>query len=101
MPSLTKHPLFDCDLEAAALWFGRRNPAVAARLIDQTALAIRMITTDTSRFPIWAGATRRVRLRKFPYLVFYEFDGETIYLTALGHGARDLPALLDERASGK
>ena len=32
---LLKHPLVDCDIEEAALWYHSRNPAVAVRLIDE------------------------------------------------------------------
>ena len=99
MLSLKKHPLFDCDLETAALWYGQRNPAIAERLIDDAALTIRTIMADPLRFSVWAGETRRIRLRRFPYLVFYEFRHETVYLLALTHGARDLPSLMKERRS--
>ena len=70
MLSLKKHPLFDYDLETAALWYGQRNPASAERLIDDTALTIRTIMADPLQFWVWAGETRRIRLRRFPYLVF-------------------------------
>ena len=99
MPSLKKHPLFDCDLEAAAFWYGQRNPAIAERLIDDTALTIRTNMVDPLRFSVWAGETRRIRLRRFPYLIFYDFRQETVYLVALAHGARDLSSLLQERRS--
>jgi len=94
---LKKHPLFDADLEEAACWYGARNPAVAMRLIDEAAVAVRVVLSDPLRFSIWEGEVRRVHLRRFPYLVFYEFRDNTIYLTAFAHGARDLVALLEER----
>ena len=97
MHLLEKHPLFDCDLEEAAIWYGARNPAVAARLIDEAAIAIRTVLADPLRFSLWQGEIRRVRLRRFPNLVFYEFRDNIVYLTALAHGARDLSALLKER----
>ena len=99
MLSLKKHPLFDYDLETAALWYGQRNPAIAERLIDDTALTIRTIMADPLWFWVWAGETRRIRLRRFPYLIFYDFRQETVYLVALAHGARDLSSLLQERRS--
>ena len=53
MHSLEKHPLFDCDLEEAALWYGVRNPAAAARLIDETAVAVRSAVAEPFRFSVW------------------------------------------------
>jgi plasmid stabilization system protein ParE len=99
MHSLEKHPLFDCDLEAAALWYGRENPAIAARLIDEVARVVRTVVDKPLRFSVWRGEIRRVRLRRFPFLVFYEFRDNTVYLNALAHGARDLSPLLKERRS--
>jgi plasmid stabilization system protein ParE len=99
MHSLEKHPLFDCDLEEAALWYGARNPAAAARLIDETAAAVRNAVADPFRFSVWRGEIRRVRVRRFPHSVFFEVRGNTVHLTALAHGARDLSALMMERQS--
>lgn len=97
MHSLEKHPLFDCDLEEAALWYGKRNPTVAARLIEEAAIAVRTVVADPLRFSVWHAEIRRVRLRSFPHLIFYEVRDNTVYLIALAHGARDLSALLKER----
>jgi plasmid stabilization system protein ParE len=99
MRLLEKHPRFDCDLEKAALWYGGRNPAVAARLIDDAKLAICAVIASPLRFPIWRGPIRRIKLRRFPHLVFYEFHNNTVYLLALAHGARNLPAVLRARHS--
>ena len=97
MHLLEKHPLFDCDLEAAALWYGVRDPAVAERLIEEVASAIRIVVSDPLRFPVWDGEIRRVRRHGFPYMVYFELRNNTIYLSALAHGARDLPTLLRDR----
>jgi hypothetical protein len=90
MHLLEKHPLFDCDLKEAALWYGERNPAVAAQLINEAELAVRAVAASLLRFSIWSGQIRRIKLRRFPHLV---------YLVALAHGARNLPALLSGRHS--
>jgi plasmid stabilization system protein ParE len=99
MHLLKKHPRFDCDLKEAALWYGGRNPAVAARLIDDAQLAIRAVIANPLRFSIWRGPIRRIKLRRFPHLVFYEFHNNTVFLLALAHGARNLPAVLSTRHS--
>ena len=97
MHLLEKHPLFDCDLKEAALWYGERNPAVAARLIDDAELAIRAVVASPLRFSVWRGPIRRVKLGRFPHLVFYEIHNTTVYLLAMAHGTRNLPELLSER----
>ena len=41
MFALEKHPLVDCDLEEAALWYAARDPRVAERFVDACEDAIR------------------------------------------------------------
>ncbi len=67
MHALVKHPLVDCDLEEAALWYYQRDPTVANRLIDETRNALRAAAIRPLRFE----DVRRVRLRKFPHSVYF------------------------------
>jgi len=61
MHALLKNPLVDCDLEEAALWYNRRDPDIAQRLIDETQNAIRMAATDPVRFPVCFREYRRIK----------------------------------------
>ncbi|MCW5557066.1 MAG: type II toxin-antitoxin system RelE/ParE family toxin [Verrucomicrobiae bacterium] len=97
---LEKHPLVDCDLEAAALWYGRRNPAAAEALISAAELALRTAAFDPFRFPIRIGHCRRIRLPGFPYAALYEIREQTVYILAIAHLSRDLPMLMHDRFTG-
>jgi toxin ParE1/3/4 len=97
MYALLKNPLVDCDLEEAALWYNRRNPAIAERLIDEAQKAIRLAGVDPLRFPLCFGDYRRVRLSGFRYAVYFRVRDESVRILALIHGARDLETLLQNR----
>jgi len=90
---LLKHPLVDCDIKEAALWYHLRDPAVAARLIDE----MRAAAADPSQFSIRFADVRRVRLRGFPHSIWSRLLGESVCILALAHGARDLETLLRGR----
>ena len=49
MFALEKHPLVDCDLEEAALWYAARDPRVAERFVDACEDAIRGVTSGQER----------------------------------------------------
>lgn len=94
---LLKHPLVDCDIKEAALWYHLRDPAVAVRLIDETRAAMRAAAADPLQFSIRFADVRRVRLRGFPHSIWFRLLGESVCILALAHGARDLETLLRGR----
>lgn len=97
MHSLEKHPLVDCDLEEAALWYGRRDPAASNLFIAAAETAMRAAAADPYRFPPRIGDCRRARLPGFPYAVLFEVTEHTIYVVAIAHLSRDLPTLVHKR----
>ena len=97
MYALHRHPLVDCDLEEAALWYHQRDPRVAERLIDAARDAMRAAAADPLRFGTQLQDVRRVRLRKFPYSVYFQLRDETVFVLALVHGAQDLPRIFLRR----
>ncbi len=95
---LLKHPLVDCDIEEAALWYHLRDPAAAVRLIDETLVAMRAAAAHPLQFAIRFGDVRRVRLHGFPHSIWFRLRGESVCILALAHGARDLETLLRGRS---
>jgi len=94
---LVKHPLFDCDLEEAALWYSRDDSGVSYDLIVATESAMRAAVRTPLQFPVRYKHYRRIRLSRFPHSVYYRFEEDTVYMLALIHGARDVEQLLKQR----
>src|SRR5688500_8368432 len=99
MRALLKNPLVDCDLEEAALWYNRRDPEVAERLVDATQKAMRLAATDPFRFPVCFQEYRRIKIPGFRYALYFKVQGETVRILALVHGARDVESILRGRSS--
>lgn len=97
MPALVKHPLVDCDVEEAAIWYAQRDPLVADRFIDEARRAMLRAAAEPLRYLLVAPAVRRVRMKGFPQSVFYFILNEDVYILTVTHGARDLENLLRNR----
>jgi plasmid stabilization system protein ParE len=97
MPALVKHPLVDCDVEEAALWYLARNPQVADRFIEEVRSAMLAAGRDPLRFPVLFAEVRRVRIHQFPHSVFFRVQGDTVFVLAVLHGSREVQAILTGR----
>jgi plasmid stabilization system protein ParE len=99
MHALRKNPLVDCDIEEAALWYNRRDPDIAERLINDVQKAMRMAAIDPFRFPISFREYRKIRIQGFRYSLYFKVRGDTVRILALVHGARDVESVLRARSS--
>jgi toxin ParE1/3/4 len=97
MRALLKHPLVDCDLEEAALWYSRDDPKVAERLIEACRTAMLTAAADPFRFPIRFEDVRRIRVSGFPHGVYFTVEQDSITVLAIIHGARDVERVLEGR----
>ncbi len=89
MYSLEKHPLVDCDLREAALWYGRRDIELANRLIEATERAIRLAVSAPLQHSQFDENIRRFKVPGFPYLVLYAICEHSVYILSIVHGARE------------
>jgi toxin ParE1/3/4 len=99
MHALHKHPLVEGDLAEAAFWYHEREAEVAVRLVDETRLAMFAAAKHPFHFLVCFGTVRRVRVRHFPHSVFFEVRGQTVFVLAVLHGAREVEKLVLERKS--
>jgi plasmid stabilization system protein ParE len=95
--ALLKHPLVDCDLEEAALWYHHHDPALALRLIDETQRTIRLIAQDPERYSVRFASVRRARLKGFPHSLYFTIERDEIQILALIHGAQEIERILGAR----
>ena len=82
-------PIAEQDIAQAFAWYERREPGLGDELlacIEDCYLAIRR---TPEAFRAVRRDYRRALVQRFPYSVFYKFDGETIVVHALFHNSRD------------
>lgn len=84
------------DALAAYQWYERERPGLGSELRAELDRTIERICATPRAFPVLWRETRRARLRRFPYAVFFREYEETFVVVAVLHGRRD-PSLVQGR----
>jgi len=83
------HPLARLDILDAVVWYEEQRPGLGVEMSDQVEAAIGRAADNPLAFAIIEGATRRVLCRRFPYAVFFEVQGDRLFVLAVTHVRRD------------
>ena len=76
------------DIGSALWWYERIDPSLAFRFISEGNTTIDRIAQFPFRFPVYNGAVRRARLKRFPYAIYYSVDHEEVLVKAILHQRR-------------
>jgi plasmid stabilization system protein ParE len=83
------HPLASREFRSARAWYRRRNPRAAQRFSMEVFRVSQAIVTAPDRGAILHGPYRWMRLRKFPYLLYYAtLDPQRVMVYAVAHAHR-------------
>lgn len=85
------------DALEAHRWYEAQAPGLGAQFRDELEATLEGICETPTAFPVLLRDTRRARLRRFPYGVFFREYDETVVVVAVLHGRRD-PKLVRHRA---
>lgn len=95
---LVRSNWFKADVVAAFAWYHEQaGRKVVARLAFVLRDTLELVRRHPEIAPLRSIAGVRVRsfpLREFPYVLYWDFDGETVVLAAFLHGSRDRGAIL-------
>lgn len=86
------------EFDEAALWYEERRFGLGAEFTSEINRAVTMAASNPQRFPIMYRDTRCLRVRRFPYSVFFRAEAKRIVVLAVFHARRD-PAIWQQRAS--
>ncbi|HEX3355708.1 MAG TPA: type II toxin-antitoxin system RelE/ParE family toxin [Tepidisphaeraceae bacterium] len=96
-------PAADHDVDELAAYIARQSLEQALRFYDAVADTYKLILQAPSRWPIYEfsnprlGGIRKRAVRGFRnHLVFYRIDSNKVEIIRVLHGARDIPAILEE-----
>ena len=81
-------PDAEAEIGAAFLWYQERNPQAADSFRVETLEAIDSLAMNASQWKQDEDGTRRRVLRHFPYTIWYEIDGQTVFVLAVAHQRR-------------
>ena len=75
------------ELRSAAKWYEAREGGVGQDFLAEVHRTLRLIAENPTRFRLWRENRpyRRHRVRRFPYVVFYEVRACEIRVFAVAH----------------
>jgi hypothetical protein len=83
------HRLAAREYEKARTWYEGRSAGLGAEFADETDRAIARIARYPNRWPVYFKRFRRVRLRRFPYSLYYHMvDSSRVLVVAVAHARR-------------
>ncbi|MCA9267849.1 MAG: type II toxin-antitoxin system RelE/ParE family toxin [Planctomycetales bacterium] len=82
------HPAAAAKLTQSFDWYYERSPRAAAAFLAEVQEAVAQVVRHPNRWPLYLHGTRRFRLRRFPFVLVYFDDSETIYGLAVAHLSR-------------
>jgi len=82
-------PEAELDIADACLWYENRRAGLGDEFLSAIDASMERIRRQPEVFPVVHEAYRRALVRRFPYAIFFEFEGVSIAVYALFHTARD------------
>ena len=89
---------FEEDIAEAYGWYERQRPGLGEEFLSCLDACIQRICRQPLGYSVVFESYRRALVRRFPYAVFYEFEGNEVTVYALFHTARN-PMKWRERLS--
>jgi plasmid stabilization system protein ParE len=77
------------DVREIRRWYEEQRPGLGAAFIQSLEVCVAQIERTPEIWPRVDGDTRRGRLRRFPYVLYYELHGDDILILAVWHSRRD------------
>ena len=68
------HRLAAREFREAQKWYESRRTGLSGDFVTEVDRALERITLHPDRWPIYRNRFRRVRLRRFPYSIFYSLE---------------------------
>jgi plasmid stabilization system protein ParE len=95
--SLIIRPEAEADMAEAFGWYEERKAGLGYEFLEEVAALFRQIQENPLRHAEVYGKARRALIRRFPYKVFYLFEGAKVEVIGVVHAKRD-PQIWQKRA---
>ena len=84
------HSLFDCDVREAADWYDGRAQGLGDDFIACAKVCVDGVISAPERSALLPSGVRYARVKRFPYLVLFDFDDDELLMLGVIHAARDV-----------
>jgi len=83
------HPGARTELEKAVAWYNEKRAGLGYELEDEVQRAIKRIRSNPAIGAVYgSGKYRFVRVRRFPYVIYYHEEIDWIWVPAIAHERR-------------
>jgi len=86
--ALRIHPAALEEVEAATDWYAQRSRRAAERFLEELDLAMDQIARNAAQYPLREFGTRRMVLRRFPFVIVFREALAGVEIIAVAHGRR-------------
>jgi plasmid stabilization system protein ParE len=93
MISVVVTPRAKQDARTARRWYERQRSGLGSQFVDALTEAIAALQRSPAMYARVHGEFRRMRVRKFPYGVFYRVEGERVIVHRILHDRQSLSHL--------
>jgi plasmid stabilization system protein ParE len=90
-------PGADADIISVVRWYLNIDPNLALRFLGENTNMLLRITRMPYAFPLWADASRRAVLDRFPYSIYYSVEMNIVTVDAVIHHRRSNAVWLRRR----
>ena len=89
MPRLRIHRLVDVEFWEVLAWYAALSPLAADNFAAGFDAALEKVRRRPMAHAPWRPPFRRIRLKRFPYLLIFHADRRTVSILALVHERRE------------
>ena len=86
---LVSAPEADLEIEGAFEWYENEQTGLGREFLNELRRAYNRIVKGPLKYPIIRLNTRRARLKRFPYAVYFAAENEPVVVLAVLHTSRD------------
>jgi toxin ParE1/3/4 len=87
-PAASHPPSAVEEAEAATDRYARRSIRAAEMFLDDLEVAVESIVRNPQQYPAYDFDTRRIVLRRFPFLIVFRETASGVEIVAIAHGSR-------------
>ena len=87
--ALRYRPEVVTDLDKAAKWYDNRRNSLGAVFLQECKAALGRIEENPERVATDGQGIRSMRISRFPYVIHYRIEGQTVVIFGIMFGGRD------------
>jgi len=77
------------DLQSASRWYEQQAPGLGGDFISEISKAIHALASSADQHPVYYRDFRRILVKRFPYKIFYRFNGDSVTVWRILHAKQE------------